>query len=159
MSSQHISFVKVLIFFSVTPLYSSGDHSNMAVVGFSFQKIDARSSPIFEISAAGPESAWNALPELGWRLGNTNVGNAERALYTRRKGLQNKIEERAEESETGLNNAVILPILLYHVNSSYKVVEPTTPPPPVIACDIFRVWPRPFCLRPLKVPWCIAPKR
>ena len=34
----------------MTPLYSSGDHSNMAAVGFSFPTIDARSSPIFQIS-------------------------------------------------------------------------------------------------------------
>ena len=38
------------IFFSVTPLYSSGGHSNMAAVGFSFPTMDARSSPIFQIS-------------------------------------------------------------------------------------------------------------
>ena len=31
-------------------LYSSGGHSNMVAVGFSFPKMDARSSPIFEIS-------------------------------------------------------------------------------------------------------------
>ena len=55
--SQHISFVnfkyknvRVLIFFSVTPLYSSGGHSNMAAVGFSFPTRDARSSPIFSRS-------------------------------------------------------------------------------------------------------------
>ena len=47
--------VEVLNFlFSVTSLYSSGGHSNMAAVGFSFPTIDARSSPIFEISAFGP---------------------------------------------------------------------------------------------------------
>ena len=37
-------------FLSVTRLYSSGGHSNMAAVGFSFLTIDARSSPIFQIS-------------------------------------------------------------------------------------------------------------
>ena len=41
---------RVFIFVSVTTLYSSGGPSNMAAVGFSFQKIDAQSSPIFEIS-------------------------------------------------------------------------------------------------------------
>ena len=30
----------------VTPLYSSGGHSNMVAVGFCFPKIDTRSSPI-----------------------------------------------------------------------------------------------------------------
>ena len=39
---------------SVTPLYSSGGPSNMAAVGFIFPKIDAQSSPIFEIS--GPKA-------------------------------------------------------------------------------------------------------
>ena len=42
--------VRVLIFFSVTPLYSSGGPFNIAAVGFSFPKIDSQSSPIFEIS-------------------------------------------------------------------------------------------------------------
>ena len=42
--------VRDLIFFAVTPLYSSGGHSNMAALGFSFLTIDARSSPIFQIS-------------------------------------------------------------------------------------------------------------
>ena len=40
--------VRVFIFVSVTSLYSSGDPS----VGFCFPKIDAQSSPIFEISDA-----------------------------------------------------------------------------------------------------------
>ena len=42
--------VRVFIFVSVTTLYSSGGPSNMAAVGFSYPKIDAQSSPIFEIS-------------------------------------------------------------------------------------------------------------
>ena len=42
--------VRVFIFVSVTPLYSSGGHFNMAAVGFSFPTIDAQFSPIFEIS-------------------------------------------------------------------------------------------------------------
>ena len=42
--------VRVFIFVSVTPLYSSGGPFNMAAVGFSFPKIHAQSSPIFEIS-------------------------------------------------------------------------------------------------------------
>ena len=42
--------VRVFIFVSVTPLYCSGGPFNMAAVGFSFPKIDAQSSPIFEIS-------------------------------------------------------------------------------------------------------------
>ena len=42
--------VRVLISFSMMPLYSSGGHSNMAAVGFSFPTIDARSSLIFQIS-------------------------------------------------------------------------------------------------------------
>ena len=42
--------VIVFIFVSVTPLYSSGGLFNMAAVGFSFPKIVAQSSPIFEIS-------------------------------------------------------------------------------------------------------------
>ena len=42
--------VRVFIFVSVTPLYSSDDPLNMAAVDFSFPKIDAQSSPIFEIS-------------------------------------------------------------------------------------------------------------
>ena len=42
--------VRVFIFVSVMPLYSSGGPFKMAAVGFSFQKIDAQSSPIFEIS-------------------------------------------------------------------------------------------------------------
>ena len=46
--------VRVFIFVSVMPLYSSGGPSNMAVVGFSFPKIDAQFSPICEISAAVP---------------------------------------------------------------------------------------------------------
>ena len=50
MSSEHISFVNVKENASVTPLYSSGGHSNMAAVSFSFQAIAARCSPIFEIS-------------------------------------------------------------------------------------------------------------
>ena len=43
--------VRVLIFVSVTPLYSSDGPFSVAAVGFSFPKIDAQSSPIFEISA------------------------------------------------------------------------------------------------------------
>ena len=39
--------VRVFIFVSVTPLYSSGGRFNIAAVGFSFPKIDAQSSPIF----------------------------------------------------------------------------------------------------------------
>ena len=42
--------VRVFIFVTVTPLYSSGGPFNMATAGFSFPKIDAQSSPIFEIS-------------------------------------------------------------------------------------------------------------
>ena len=42
--------VKVFIFNSVMPLYSSGGPFNMVAVGFSFPKIDAQSSPISEIS-------------------------------------------------------------------------------------------------------------
>ena len=42
--------VRVFIFVSVTPLYSSGGPFSMAAVGFSFPKIDAQSSLIFEIS-------------------------------------------------------------------------------------------------------------
>ena len=42
--------VRAFIFVSVTPLYSSDGPFNMAAVGFSFPKIDAQSSPIFETS-------------------------------------------------------------------------------------------------------------
>ena len=42
--------VRVLIFVSVMPLYSSGGPFNMATILFSFPKIDSQSSPIFEIS-------------------------------------------------------------------------------------------------------------
>ena len=46
--------VRVSIFVSVTPLYSSGGPFNMVAVGFSFPKIDTQSSPIFEISGLYP---------------------------------------------------------------------------------------------------------
>ena len=42
--------VSAFIFISVTPLYSSDGPLNMAAVDFSFPKIDAQTSPIFEIS-------------------------------------------------------------------------------------------------------------
>ena len=40
---------KFVIFFSLTSLYFSGGYSNLAAVGFSFPKIDARSSGLFDI--------------------------------------------------------------------------------------------------------------
>ena len=61
--------VRVFIFISVTPLYSSGGPSNMAAVGFIFPKIDVQSSPIFEISE----------PNL-WPLGAKMYGKNTRVL-------------------------------------------------------------------------------
>ena len=46
--------VRVFIFVSVTPPYSSGDPFNMAAVGFSFPKIDTQCNPIFESSGCTP---------------------------------------------------------------------------------------------------------
>ena len=53
--------IRVFIFVSVTPLYSSGGPFNMAAVGFSFPKIDAQSSPIFEISGYKAQKSFELL--------------------------------------------------------------------------------------------------
>ena len=83
-SAEHISFVnfklenvKVLIFSYVTPLYSSGGHSNMAAVGFNFPTIDARSSPIFEISEPEP------MDPCGWTKRSQVLGTKFGIFTTR----------------------------------------------------------------------------
>ena len=69
--------IRVFIFVSVTPLYSSGGPSNMAAVGFSFPKIDAQSSPIFQISGIHTRrnrclnNAWTTLLSCVSNIGPT----------------------------------------------------------------------------------------
>ena len=70
------------MFFSVTPLYYLGGHSNMATVGFSFPTIHARSSPIFldqwiysypfSVERPGINAAFYVLIFLVWKLIQTS---------------------------------------------------------------------------------------
>ena len=56
--------VRVVIFFFVTPAYSSNGHSNMAAVGFSFPTIDTRTSHIFGIIGTYLETQFKPQTQL-----------------------------------------------------------------------------------------------
>ena len=87
---RQVENVRVLIFFSVTPLYSSGGHSNMAAVGFSFP--NNRCSVLFYRSVAFTcNNNFVERPVVGhlcaccstFKVGERNFANRTLSFYLR----------------------------------------------------------------------------